>query len=209
MAINGTIAKLSDGTNEYLLASTAYGECSTAAATAAKTVNITGDGSSTVPFTLIKGTSIRVKFTNTNSVANPTLNVNSTGAKAIMRYGTTRPDITNLLSWNAGAVISFTYDGTYWQMENWVNGSVVQETINTNANYPILLKGSTSADMYNGKVGTTQLSGNLVTINPSTGNLNVQKINGVTPVLTDTTYALSMAIDSTDTGCLNITFSAN
>ena len=55
-----------------------YGTCSTAAETAAKAVNCTG-------FVLATGARIAVRFTVTNTAANPTLNVNATGAKAI-RY---------------------------------------------------------------------------------------------------------------------------
>jgi hypothetical protein len=53
-----------------------YGSCSTAAATAEKAVSATG-------FSLVTGAKVVVKFTVTNTAANPTLNVNSTGAKAI------------------------------------------------------------------------------------------------------------------------------
>ena len=55
---------------------THYGSCSTAAATAEKAVACTS-------YTLTTGSRIIVKFTVTNTAANPTLNVNSTGAKAI------------------------------------------------------------------------------------------------------------------------------
>lgn len=92
-----------------------FGTCSEAAGTAAKTVTV--DSS----FVLVTGASVAVKFTNTNSVANPTLNVNSTGAKAIMRYGTTTASTSAASSWNAGAIVTFVYDGTYWVMTNWLN----------------------------------------------------------------------------------------
>ena len=79
--ISGYIGKLNPGNGtEYSLGSTAYGVCGTAASTVAKTVEMTG-------FTLITGATIFVKFTNANSAANPTLNVNSTGAKALIKYG--------------------------------------------------------------------------------------------------------------------------
>ena len=92
-----------------------FGTCSEAAGTAAKTVTV--DSS----FVLVTGASVAVKFTNTNSVANPTLNVNSTGAKAIMRYGTTTASTSAASSWNAGAIVTFVYDGTYWVMTKWLN----------------------------------------------------------------------------------------
>lgn len=92
-----------------------YGECSTAASTAAKTVTINGINELTV------GLTIMVKFTNSNSKASSTLKVNDLDAKSIMRYGTTAPGTSAASSWNAGSVIIFVYDGTYWQMCNWLN----------------------------------------------------------------------------------------
>ena len=94
-----------------------YGACSTAAGTAAKAVTL----SDSMTFTLATGASVFVKFTNSNTVANPTLNVNSTGAKSIIRYGTTAPGTSAKTSWQAGSVVHLVYDGTYWQMVGWLN----------------------------------------------------------------------------------------
>lgn len=94
-----------------------YGECSTAAGTAAKTVTL----SDSMSFTLAAGASVFVKFTNSNSVASPTLAVNGTTAKAIMRYGTTAPSTSSKTSWLAGSIVHLVYDGTYWQMVGWLN----------------------------------------------------------------------------------------
>ena len=80
---------------------THYGTCSTAADTAAKTVSLTG-------FTLVTGAKVAVKFTVTNSAANPTLNVNSTGAKAI--YYKNAAISTSYLK--ANYIYEFIYDGT-------------------------------------------------------------------------------------------------
>jgi hypothetical protein len=79
------ITKINAGGANHLIASSVYGICSTAAATAAKTVSFTDDQA----FTLIQGETIHVRFTNTNTVANPTLNVKGTGAKPIRRIGGT------------------------------------------------------------------------------------------------------------------------
>lgn len=79
LSLGGTSASSIAGHGIY------YGTCSTAAATAAKVVALTDPAG----FSLTTGAVVIVKFTNANSVASPTLNVNSTGAKAIMRYGTT------------------------------------------------------------------------------------------------------------------------
>ena len=92
-----------------------YGTCTTAAKTVAKTITISGVTE------LTTGLTIHVRFTNANGVANPTLKVNSLDAKAIVRYGTTVPSTSAASSWNAGSVVSLTYDGTYWVMNDWNN----------------------------------------------------------------------------------------
>lgn len=120
--MSGYIGKISDGTNTRPVASTLYGTCATAAATAAKAVTCTDFD------TLISGVTIFVKFTYTNTAAKPTLNVNDTGAKYIMRYGTTAPSNSAETSWNAGSVVAFTYDGTYWQMVGWLTPALVGAT---------------------------------------------------------------------------------
>ena len=86
---------------------THYGVCSTAADTAAKTVACTG-------FTLATGAWIAVRFTvtNTAAVANLTLNVNNTGAKAIKYRNANLPAVGDL---SANRTYLFVYDGTYWQ----------------------------------------------------------------------------------------------
>ena len=106
-----------NGTTVYKVASGLYGLCATAAATAAKVVDCDDFNK------LVAGVTIHVKFTYSNSVANPTLNVNGTGAKYIKRYGTTAPSTSAATSWNAGAVVSFTYDREYWQMNDWINNN--------------------------------------------------------------------------------------
>ena len=85
-----------------------YGECSTAADTAAKTVTVQGD------FALEKGAMVAIKFTYTNAVENPTLNVNGSGDIPMMRYGSTAISTSSLTSWSEGMVSIFIYDGTNW-----------------------------------------------------------------------------------------------
>ena len=93
-----------------------YGVCDTEAADAAKTINV--DSS----FSLVEGTQITVRFTNSNSIASPTLNVNGTGAKPIYRYGTTAASTsTTTTGWTAGAIQIFTYNGTGWVRDYWSN----------------------------------------------------------------------------------------
>lgn len=87
---------------------TRYATCSTAAATAAKTASIT-EGT----FSLVTGARVTVKFTYANSVANPTLNIGSTGAKAIYWHGAA---LASSQYWQAGAVLDFVYNGTQWDL---------------------------------------------------------------------------------------------
>ena len=80
---------------------THFATCATAAGTAAKTVDVTG-------FNLVSGARVTVKFTVTNTAANPTLNVSGTGAKAIKYRGSAIN--TGYLA--ANRVYEFIYDGT-------------------------------------------------------------------------------------------------
>lgn len=87
-----------------------YGTCSTAAGTAAKTATIDG-------FTLYTGVIVSVKFTVTNTASSPTLNVNSTGAKAIYYRGSAIS--AGYLAANRTYV--FVYNGTQWEFIGDVN----------------------------------------------------------------------------------------
>lgn len=103
-----------------------YGVCSTAGATAAKTVTLSrGDG-----FALATGVTVFIKFTAANTASNPTLNVNGTGAKALMQYGTTAMS-TNQQStgWRANSIVALTYDGTNWIRTHWENSVLYYTSI--------------------------------------------------------------------------------
>ena len=95
---------------DHPITSTLYGTCSTAAATAAKEVVCSNVDS------LEAGMTLRVVFTNANTAASPTINVNSKGAKNVYRFGSTTPIGGN--SWEAGAVVDLFYDGTSFFMLN-------------------------------------------------------------------------------------------
>ena len=112
---NGSVATgtMNEGERVY------YGACSTAAATQAKAVTISGITA------LTAGLSIRVKFANAQTYnGNPTLNLNSLGPVSIKRNGTT--DAARY-EWQAGEVLDFVYDGTYWII---VNGGAATTTYN-------------------------------------------------------------------------------
>lgn len=78
-------------------------ECATAAATAAKVANCPY-------FVLAKNNFILVRFTVTNTAANATLNVNSTGAKPI-KYRNAPVNANQLAANRAYLMV---YDGTNW-----------------------------------------------------------------------------------------------
>lgn len=91
-------------------ATATYGTSSTAAGTAEKAVSCSN-------FVLFNGARIQVTFTNANTASAPTLNVNSTGAKAIY-INKTVTSSSNLLLWTAGSKMEFVYDGTGWIAQN-------------------------------------------------------------------------------------------
>lgn len=98
-----------------------YGVCSTAAGTAAKTVNITSGTFPTLDASAT-GTRITIKFTNANTASTPTLNVNSKGAKGIYYKGTqitTDPSVSSVLQ----GICDFIYDNANgWNLlENFDN----------------------------------------------------------------------------------------
>lgn len=97
-----------------------YGTCTTAAGTAAKAVTC-------ADFSLTTGATILVKFTYANSVASPTLNVNSTGAKPIYYRGAALG--SSLYYWGANDTVEFYYNGTQWDLMD------VGNTNSTYANY--------------------------------------------------------------------------
>lgn len=87
-----------------------YASCTTAAGTAAKTVACTG-------YKLVTGAEITVKFSNTNTAANPTLNVNSTGAKPIYYRGAAIS--AGYLA--ANRTYTFRYNGTQYELVGDIN----------------------------------------------------------------------------------------
>lgn len=137
-----------------------YGTCSTVAATAAKVVSCSN-------FALITGAEITVKFTTTNTAANPTLNVNNTGAKAIYYRGSAIS--AGYLA--ANRTYTFRYNGSQYDLVGDINTDtntkVTQTLTSSNASYPLLLapSGQTATTT------TTSYFDNSVTLNPSTNTI--------------------------------------
>lgn len=110
--ITGTMAKI------Y------YGTCDTAASSASKIVSCSDFD------ILASGCIILVNFTYANGASNPTLNVNSTGAKPILIAGNTAPSSNSDGSWIAGTIRSFRYNGAAWVMLDWAHtGNDMADTL--------------------------------------------------------------------------------
>lgn len=147
------IGQVKIGETNYPVGSMLYGECPStiAASTAQKDVTLASFD------TLAKGVTIHVKFTNGNTAGSPTLKVGSTDAKAITNPG-------GQLTWSANAVISFTYDGTNWVMNDGKNteySTLTQTVVDTGTETT-------------GKLVTAKIIKDTVTnaINDLDGNLN-------------------------------------
>lgn len=155
-----------------------YGTCSTAASTAAKVVSCTG-------FTLVTGAEITVKFTTTNTAANPTLNVNGTGAKAIQYRGSA---ITaGYLA--ANRTYRFLYDGTNYQLVG---------DINTDTTTDVSGKVSKTGDDMSGTLGSTKTTSTYLAGNQGQAIINskanagaytmLDKLNSTNGYFTDGVY---------------------
>lgn len=144
-----------------------YGTCSTAAATVEKTVACSG-------FKLKTGADIIVKFTVTNTATNPTLNVNSTGAKAIYYRGAAIS--ASYLA--ANRTYEFAYNGTQYELVGDLdsNDKVAQNVSSTNATYPILLCPTANATANQGAKNSIFASG--ITVNPSTKTIKATTFDG-------------------------------
>ena len=82
-----------------------YGECSTAGATAAKTVSMTNT-------VLTPGGIIAVNFVNAFTASSPTLSVNGSAAKPIKLYGNAMP----MGKVHANTILVMNYDGTQFNV---------------------------------------------------------------------------------------------
>lgn len=163
-----------------------FGTCGTAAGTAAKTVSIT-----TGTFSLEAGTHVTVKFTNANTASNPTLNVNSSGAKNIFHKGS---QITTSANKEILAgTVDFVYDGTQWHLVGTYldTDNNVKNVVNTTTKY--YMAGTATASTNTG----TQIFDTGIYSTTTAGQLNA------------TTYkvneAVTMQYNST-TECLDFIF---
>lgn len=170
---------------------THFATCSTSAATAAKVVSKSG-------FTLATGARIAVKFTYANTAASPTLNVNSSGDKAIVTHGATAAGSG---AWGAGEVVEFVYDGTRFVMvdgyarkqamsgggasaperisKNVSSGSSSTVTVKGNSGYLVMVDG------YGAALVDTTISGIQRLLISSQGNMTAEATGGTSLKITN------------------------
>ena len=102
------VLKIFDGTKWVAARSVVVsGVCSTTSTTVAKVVTISG-------YTPTPGDILAITFTNGNSAASPTLNINGTGAKNI-KLGSTNASTTTMTVGANGCVLMY-YTGTSFQL---------------------------------------------------------------------------------------------
>lgn len=170
-----------------------YGTCSTAAATAAKTVALTG-------FSLVTGARIAVKFTVTNTASNPTLNVNGTGAKAVQYRGSA----ISAGYLGANRTYEFVYDGTYWALVGDIDTNTTYATASSSANG--LMSSTDKA-----KLDAITASADAVSFTPSltsgtkVGTININGTDTAlyAPTNTDTHYTTYLKVGASATAISN------
>lgn len=199
--VSSTYATQTSLTSEINKRKATYVTCSTGASTQAKVGTCTN-------FELYNGATITCMFSNANTKAAPTLNVNSTGAKTIVSYDGSALDKSEY-EWSAGSAYTLVYDGTNWRMQD--SGtvtrlSVAESSIEQNAEN-IELKVSKD-----GVISSINQSAESITINAdkvniegatlfSSGRLSETNLNNA--------YRDFYAVSKTASGTANKTTQAN
>lgn len=126
------VGNVQAGGSTHLVVSTLYGTCDSVAS--AQTKNVKIDNCDAV----LLGMTIHVKFTNTNTYLadseNPMLlklNNVATSYPICTDGNNLSPGNSALTSWRAGSVVSFTFDGASWMMNNVGLNSTCQADVQT------------------------------------------------------------------------------
>lgn len=124
-----------------------YGTCTTAGNVAEKVVTLDGNDN----WELKKSAIIIVKFANTNSATNVTLNVNGTGAKQIWYANGVFTGNSGYVNGESGSHCMYIYDGTYWV---WLSHGIDFNTTYTNQSLGHGYATCTTAEATTAKVAT-------------------------------------------------------
>jgi hypothetical protein len=161
-----------------------YASCTTTAGTAEKKASVTAG-----TFSLATGTRVTVNFSNKNTANNPTLNINSKGAKNIFHNGA---QITS--GANKGLLCGacdFVYDGTQWLLiGNYVD---TNNTYTVNNGTLTIKGGSTTATTFTANSSTSPT----LTISGSRGT-TVTAASGTITVSSPQIYSSTSAPTSSD-----------
>lgn len=181
------------GLTNATVAHSLYGYCTTAAGTVAKTVTMykTGStaGASWAAGDLVHGLTITVRFQYSNTAANPTLNVNSTGAKPIYKYGTTVPGTTADTSWPAQAVVQLTYDTLLntsgcWVMNNHIDNTTYSSLTAANGGTDVSLVTTGEKYTWNNKTSNA-------------GTVTSVQVQATSPVQSSTSTSQNTSLNTT------------
>ena len=163
-------SKVIIGDRTHLVGSNLYGICNSEASAVTKVVELSDFDR------FLVGVTIHVKFTYSNTAAEPKININSLGEKPMYLYGHTCPGVTPDTSWDAGAVLSLTYDGTAWIVNDWINTNVGVQQVYTpeenDTSYMVLFSGSDNTE---DEVNVTRKDSRL-RYNPATHRLYVGRM---------------------------------
>lgn len=112
------VGKVTTDGSSYKVGSTLYGVCDTASEVQDKVAVIDGFD------TLEAGVTVHIKFINSNATISPTLAIKptidgtATTAKSIYMRNTDDPSYFEVVKWPSGSVISLTYDGSCWMIND-------------------------------------------------------------------------------------------
>ena len=195
-----------------------YATCSTAAGTAAKVAALLSGA-----LTLTAGATVSVKFTNANTASSPTLNIASTGAKQIRLNGAALT--SSAYYWIANAVVTFVYDGSYWNISdagalrkasdaaktatNYIkydstNGLVVGNLTGSTLGRNVCID-SDSVDIRNGTTVLASYSDNKIELGKNSKNSEIKLCGDVGTISADTyTYTDTEADDGSTVTVDNI-----
>ena len=151
---------------------TFFGTCSTAGSVAAKEVTL----SDTTGWELRPGTVIGVKFSNSNTATNVTLNVNGSGARSIYFRDGVYTGSGQYVTGTANKITFYMYDGTNWAYiimddVNDVNSVAQYITYDSNTEYPVLM--SYRDKTYGHTNGMPSRKSSTFTYNPSASELKI------------------------------------
>jgi hypothetical protein len=161
-----------------------FATCSTVAGTAAKVGSCSG-------FELFTGATVTVYFTNANTAADPTLNVNDTGAKSIRVKDA---NIAAAYYWQAKDTVTFVYNGTYWVMAESSANAVIANWCHSNDKTYI-----DGGKLYTGSITTDKLAAQAVTAAKiDTADLFAQTLTASNFNITGGSVNINTSSDTTD-----------